>query len=172
MIDRCVQEKEVAQVCLLDPLGNGNSNFRHLHYLRDWSGAFIPGYFPFPPLDLLYAATYLKKHGVGVKIIEASVGHLSHKRLVEIIKKNIPDFVVIPSAYFSTEDDKYLSRLIRQSLPSIRAGRLKMWRHSLVSPKDLLIPRVKPRASPSLHWIVFAHSFVAIEATDIRIRLQ
>ena len=120
MIDSCVQIKETVQVCLLDPLGNGNRGFRHLHYLRDWSGAFIPGYFPFPPLDLLYAATYLKKYGYGVKIIEASIEHLSHKKLVEILKKDIPNFVVIPSAYFSTEDDKYLSRLIRQSLPSIK----------------------------------------------------
>jgi len=110
----------MVKVIFIDPLGNGRRIFRHLHYLRDWSGAFIPGYIPFPPLDLLYAATYLKQKGCDVKIIEASIKHLPHRKVVEILKRDNPDFIVIPSTYFSLEDDKYLAGLIRDSIPCVK----------------------------------------------------
>lgn len=124
-----------AKIILLDPLGKGKSLFGHCHFLRDWSGAYFPGYIPSPPLDLIYAATYLHKYGHNVQIIEASVKHLPHKKVVNIIKEKCADFVLIPSTYFTLDDDKHLSRLIRKSMPDIKiifAGPLVTYNPSLV----------------------------------------
>jgi hypothetical protein len=40
--------------------------------------------------------------------------------LVKFIKQESPDFALIPSVNFGIESDKYLSFLIRQSLPKIK----------------------------------------------------
>lgn len=111
---------ETARIILLDPLGYGRSFFRHRHLVRDWTGADVPGRMPFPPLDLMYAAAYLRRYGFDVQIVEASVKHWLHKRTVEFIKKNQPHFVLIPSTYHSLDDDKYLSWYIRNSMPDVK----------------------------------------------------
>lgn len=124
------------KVILLDPLGGRKGLLNHRHLLRDWSGSFIPGYVPFPPIDLLYVASYLQKHGYDVQILEGSVKHWPNEKIVELVKKNKADYVFLPSTYFSLEDDKYLARLIRNcGLPNMKivfAGPLLTYNPSLV----------------------------------------
>jgi radical SAM superfamily enzyme YgiQ (UPF0313 family) len=124
----------MAKVILVDPLGFQKGRLRHCHFLRDWSGSYILGYIPFPPLDLIYAAAYIRACGHDTHIIEASVKHWPHKKVADIIKEKSPDFVLIPSTYFSLDDDKYLASLIRCSLPDgkiIFAGPLVTYDPSL-----------------------------------------
>lgn len=107
----------MAQVVFIDPLGFGGSLFRHRHFSRDWTGAFIPGCLPFPPLDVMFAASYLRSHGHAVQIIEASAKHWRHAKAVAAIQYDPPDFIFIPSTYFTVDDDKALSRIIRDRFP-------------------------------------------------------
>lgn len=126
---------KTAKVILLDPLGQGRSLFRHRHLLRDWSGANLYGDVAIPPLDLIYAAAYLRKYSYDVQIIEASIKHLPHKKVVRIIEEDHPDFVFLPSTYYSLGDDKYLAWLIRESAPKVKiifAGPLITYNPSLV----------------------------------------
>ncbi len=123
------------KIILLDPLGRGASIFGHCHYLRDWSGHYNPGYVPLPPLDLMYAAAYLISNGCEAKIIEGSIKHLTHKKIIEIIKKEHPDYVFLPSTSLSLDDDKDLSLLIRKNIPYAKvifAGPLVTHQPSLV----------------------------------------
>lgn len=125
----------MSKIILLDPLGAGNSFLRHRHLLRDWTGLYNPGYICFPPLDLMYTASFLRKHGCLVKIIEASVKHLSNKKVLEIIKTERPDFVLLPSTFLSVNDDKYLSGIIRKNIPDAKiifSGPLVTYDPSLV----------------------------------------
>lgn len=107
----------MAKVILLDPLGYGKSSFRHSHFLRDWTGGWMPGFVPFPPLDLMYTAAYLRQHKYDVEIIEANVNHWTHKETVRIVRKKHPDFILLPSSYFTFKDDRYLSKLIKRDIP-------------------------------------------------------
>lgn len=109
-----------AKIILLDPLTYLKGSFRHYHFVRDWSGARLPADVCLSPLDLMYAAAYLRKHGHQVKIIEASVRHIPNRRLAEIVKKENPDFVLIPSINFGIEGDKHLAGLIRKAVPSVK----------------------------------------------------
>ncbi|MFA6357360.1 MAG: radical SAM protein [Candidatus Omnitrophota bacterium] len=108
------------KIVLLDPLTYLNGSFRHYHFVRDWSGARLPADVYLAPLDLMYAAAYLRQHGHQVKVIEASAKHLPHAKLVEIVKQENPDFVLIPSVNFGIESDKYLACLIRKVLPKVK----------------------------------------------------
>ncbi|MEI6831370.1 MAG: radical SAM protein [Candidatus Omnitrophota bacterium] len=109
-----------AKIILLDPLGRGRSFLGHRHFMRDWSGFVLPGSLPLVPLDQLYAAAYLRKYGYDVKVVEASIKHWTHRKVVKIIQEELPDFVLIPSTYFGINDDKYLARLIKDSVPSVK----------------------------------------------------
>ncbi len=76
------------------------------------------GFFSFPPLDLIYTAAYLRKCGyTDVELIDASAKHLYPRDVLRCLKNSHPEFVLIPSTYFTLEDDKYLSSLIRKYLP-------------------------------------------------------
>lgn len=110
----------MAVVVLVDPLGEGRTLLKHCHYLRDWSALYTPAYVPFPPLDLMYAAAYLRAHGHTAHIIESSIKHLTHDKTVKIIRGINPDFVAIPTSYVGFLDDKYFARLIRSQVPQAR----------------------------------------------------
>lgn len=110
----------MGKIILLDPLATGRGFSGHRHLLRDWTGLYNPGYICFPPLDLMYTAAFLRKYGHQVKIIEASVKHLSNKKVLEIIKIERPDFILLPSTFLSMDDDKHLSRVIRENMPDIK----------------------------------------------------
>jgi radical SAM superfamily enzyme YgiQ (UPF0313 family) len=106
-----------AKVLLIDPLGRSKKFLKHKHYLRDWSGTYIAGYVPFPPLDLISAAAYVRKHGFTVAVIEASIRHWTNSKVAEIIRKSQAEFVLIPSAYFSLDDDRDLAARIKAVKP-------------------------------------------------------
>ena len=99
----------MAKVVFLDPLGYVGGSSRHRHFVRDWTGASLPGYIPFPPLDLMYAAAYLRKHGYITEIIEGNAKHLSSKQILQLTKEKKPDFVVLPTTFFTLNHDKYLA---------------------------------------------------------------
>jgi radical SAM superfamily enzyme YgiQ (UPF0313 family) len=111
----------MANIVLLNPLGYKKGFFpRHCHFLRDWSGAEVPAYIIYPPLDLMYAAAYLRRKGCAVKIIDANPYHFRHSKIVSMLKEIKPDFALIPSAWESIEDDIALSKLIRKDLPETK----------------------------------------------------
>lgn len=108
------------KIVLLDPLGRGKLLSGHLHYLRDWSGADLPGYIHFPPLELMCVASYLRERGYDVHIVEASLKHWSDRKILKVIKRQCPDFVFVPSTYFTLNEDKQLSWSIRKILPTAK----------------------------------------------------
>lgn len=110
----------MAKVVFLDPLGYSDGSLRHRHFVRDWTGASLPGYIPFPPLDLMYAAAYLRKHGYNTEIIEGNAKHLSNGQLLELIKEKNPDFIVLPTTFFTLQHDKYLARLLRKKIRDLK----------------------------------------------------
>jgi radical SAM superfamily enzyme YgiQ (UPF0313 family) len=108
------------KILLIDPPGCPKGLFGHRHYLRDWTGANFPGYIPFPPLDLMYAAAYLKGHGHKAKIIEANAQHLRNEQILKILQKEDPEFVLISSTYLTLKEDKMLAAFIRRSVPGVK----------------------------------------------------
>ena len=46
--------------------------------------------------------------------------HIPHKRVIEIIKREKPKFIGIPSAWGSIQDDIVLSKMIKEKLPSVQ----------------------------------------------------
>ncbi|MDD5128097.1 MAG: radical SAM protein [Candidatus Omnitrophica bacterium] len=110
----------MAKILFLDPLGYDEKFLRHRHLLREWSGTYITGDIPFPPLDLMYAASYLRKYGHSVGIIEASVNHWSHNKVAGMVAAEAPDFVVIPTTYYSLDSDRLLAGYIKKELPSVK----------------------------------------------------
>jgi anaerobic magnesium-protoporphyrin IX monomethyl ester cyclase len=109
-----------AKIILVDTLGYANNLSRHTHFVKDWTGARLPADVCLPPLDFMYAAAYLRQYGCQVKIIEANIKHYPPAKVVDIIRNNLPHFVVIPYTIMGIEADKYLSVLIRKSLPATK----------------------------------------------------
>ncbi len=103
----------MSKVIFLDPLGYVEGARRHRHFVRDWTGANIPGYIPFPALDLMYCAAYIRKHHYHAEIIEANVKHFSNRQILTMVEKKKPDFIVLPTTFFTLRYDKYLASLIR-----------------------------------------------------------
>ncbi|MBN1914206.1 MAG: cobalamin B12-binding domain-containing protein, partial [Candidatus Omnitrophica bacterium] len=101
-------------------MGYRKNSIGHYHHLRDWSGAYTLGYIPLFPLDLAYAAAYLREYGHDVRIVEASIKHLSTKDVLKVVHQIDPDFIHIPTTYFSLDDDKDLASSIRLSKPEIK----------------------------------------------------
>ena len=110
----------MAKILFLDPLGYVSGSSRHRHFVKDWTGAGLPGYIPFPPLDFMYAAAYLRKHGYNTEIIEANVKHLSSRQILELTKQKKPDFIILPTTFFTLSYDKYLVSLLRSNVKGIK----------------------------------------------------
>jgi radical SAM superfamily enzyme YgiQ (UPF0313 family) len=110
------------KIILLDLLGCGKGLFnRHRHFLKDWTGGWMLGFFSFPPLDLIYAASYLRKQGFSdVRVVEANAKHIYPQEVIKLLREEKPDFILIPSTYFTLEADLSLSRLIRKNLPEVK----------------------------------------------------
>lgn len=106
------------KVLLLNPLANINGRYAHFH--RDWCGGELPTSVAFPPLDLASAAALLREKAIDVYLLDASVLHLSHNRVLEIASEEKPDYVAIPSAWGSLTDDLHLCQLLKQRLPEIK----------------------------------------------------
>ncbi|MBU1044854.1 MAG: B12-binding domain-containing radical SAM protein [Candidatus Omnitrophica bacterium] len=125
---------------LIDPFGSSNKFLPHRHFLRDWSGSYNTADIVFPPLDLMYLSSYLKKNGYQTEIIEASNKHLSPNKVVEILIKAQPNFVLIPSTYFSIEDDKALAKIIKKNVAKAKiifSGPLVTYDPAVVLDEDI-----------------------------------
>lgn len=108
----------MTDVLLINPLAKING--RHAHFLRDWCGGEMPASLIYPPLDLAYVASFLKDNGVTVRLIDANVLHMPHRKIVEAISVERPRFVGIPSAWGSLQDDLNLCRMVKEKMPSVK----------------------------------------------------
>lgn len=120
-----VQETQLMQmgsprIIFIDPLGPGKLFIKHSHFRRDWSGGYMPGCLPLPPLDLMYAAAYLRNYGCDVEIVEASVKHWPPQKVVSYLKGAHPDFIFMVTAYNTIEYDKFIASLIKKQLPKTK----------------------------------------------------
>ena len=108
------------KILLLDPVGFRVPSGRHFHPLRDWTGSYIIGDIPSPPMDLMYAAAYVRQKGHEVKIVEGNVNHWGEGEVSRIVRRESPDFVLIPSTYFSLSGDKHLAGSIKKAAPEVK----------------------------------------------------
>jgi radical SAM superfamily enzyme YgiQ (UPF0313 family) len=104
------------KTALLDPLFLGRDG-RHSHYIRDWTGSRLPADVCLPPLELMYAAAYLRERGHEAVIVEANIRHWPHERTAARVKEYAPDLVLIPSVSFGIASDKRLASLVRAAVP-------------------------------------------------------
>ncbi len=86
---------------------------KHFHLSRDTYGGEPPGSLIYPPLDLAYLAAELLKSKFRVKLIDANALHFSHNFILQIVAKERPRFVCIPSAWESLENDILLAKMIK-----------------------------------------------------------
>jgi radical SAM superfamily enzyme YgiQ (UPF0313 family) len=108
----------LAEVFLVNPLATINR--QHVHFLRDWCGGELPGPVVYPPLDLAYVAALLQQNNISVSLIDANALHIPHKTIVEMITKQRPKFVGIPSAWGSIKDDLLLAKMIKERYPAVK----------------------------------------------------
>ncbi len=108
----------MAKIALIDPLGRGL--LWHRHFTRDWTGAYMPGGIAFPPLDLMYAAAYVRSRGHEARIYESSVKHYSLGMTVKMAAGFMPDIAVIPTTYFTLTEDKKLASALRQRIKGVK----------------------------------------------------
>ncbi|MDD5669002.1 MAG: radical SAM protein [Candidatus Omnitrophica bacterium] len=108
------------KILLLDPLGFRVPSGRHFHPLRDWTGSYIIGDIPSPPMDLMYAAAHVRRKGHEVKIIEGNVNHWGARNMARIVRRESPDCVLIPSTYFSLAGDKQLAACIKEEAGEVK----------------------------------------------------
>lgn len=106
------------KVFLLNPLAEVQG--RHVHYHRDWCGGELPTSVIYPPLDLATTAAFLRERGVRVSLLDASALHIPHREVIPILLREAPDYVGLPSAWGSLQDDLRLARLIKDALPGTR----------------------------------------------------
>lgn len=93
---------------------------KHAHYLRDWCGGEMPLSMILPPLDIAYAAAYLRKNGYSVNIIDASVMHLSYQKLFSKVQSENPEFICMPSSWGSIHQDLYLAQKIKELIRDVK----------------------------------------------------
>lgn len=106
----------MSTVALLDPLAEIGG--RPVMFLRDHFGSEAPFYVcPYPPLDLASTAAVLRRDGVGVELVAANVKGWNHARVVRHLRENPPDFILLPSAWRSLDEDRRLLGLLRAGLP-------------------------------------------------------
>lgn len=103
------------RVALIDPLAVIDG--RRVFFLRDTFGGEVPLSCPYPPLELAYAAALLREGGHRPDLIAANVRDMPHAVVLDHLKRNPPEIVLIPSAWGSLGDDVILLRLIRDAFP-------------------------------------------------------
>jgi len=100
--------------------GRDDQTGRWVHQLRDWSGAAIPGNMMYPPIEMLYAASYLKKHGHSVDLVDGNAKHQSQEETVAEIVSKKPDYVATVSGWFSLNNDLEFFRAIKNAIPGCK----------------------------------------------------
>jgi radical SAM superfamily enzyme YgiQ (UPF0313 family) len=117
---------------------------RPTHLLRDWSGAMIPGNILYPPLEMMYAASYLRARGHEVSLVDGNARHLSLADTVAAIRALRPEIVVTVSGWFNLQHDLALCRLVKHALPACRTV--------LAGPNVTLDPHLT-LASPEVDYV-------------------
>jgi anaerobic magnesium-protoporphyrin IX monomethyl ester cyclase len=74
----------------------------------------------FPPLDLATTAAYLESKGISTRLLDANALHMRHKAVLNILCSEKPDFVGIPSAWGSLQDDLGLAAQIKTVSPKTK----------------------------------------------------
>ncbi len=97
--------------------GRMDATGRRTHLLRDYSGANIPGNILYPPVEMLYAASYLRARGHEVALVDGNARHLSTREAVAEIAALAPDCVATVSSWFSLEHDLELLRQAKAATP-------------------------------------------------------
>jgi radical SAM superfamily enzyme YgiQ (UPF0313 family) len=106
------------KVFLLNPFAEISG--RHAHFNRDWCGGELPASVIFPPLDLATTAAYLESKGISTRLLDANALHMRHKAVLNILCSEKPDFVGIPSAWGSLQDDLGLAAQIKTVSPKTK----------------------------------------------------
>lgn len=106
------------QVVLVDPLAVIDG--RKALFLRDNFGGEVPLSCAYPPLELAFTASVLRRAGIPVDLIAANVLGLHHAALAERLRADPPQMVVVPSAWGSLIDDFRLMAILREALPDTR----------------------------------------------------
>lgn len=73
----------------------------------------IPNARPWVPLGISYIASYLRKHGIDVKIADANLQNLNKVRVASLIKEYRPDIVGISAMTIQCQDALQLGKMIR-----------------------------------------------------------
>ncbi len=97
--------------------GRVDGTGRRTHLLRDYSGAGIPGNILYPPIEMLYAAAYLRQQGHDVGLVDGNARHLDLVRTVEEIAAREPECVATVSSWFSLDHDLELLRRVKRAVP-------------------------------------------------------
>ncbi len=104
------------RAALIDPLAVIDG--RKVFFLRDTFGGEVPLSCPYPPLELAYTASLLIEGGHEPLLIAANVNGLTHDRVVDQLLVSPPDLVLIPSAWGSLNDDRFLLSQLKAALPN------------------------------------------------------
>jgi len=102
-------------VALIDPLAIING--RKVYFLRDTFGGEVPLSCPYPPLELAFAAALLREGGHRPVLLAANVLQMPHAAVVEQLRTEQPEVVLVPSAWGSLGDDVLLLSQLRERFP-------------------------------------------------------
>ena len=100
-------------------LGHLDENGHHAHLLRDWSGAMIPGNILYPPMEMLYAAAYLRQRGHDVAMVDGNVRHWSSRRSIGAVLKHRPTHAITVSGWYNLQDDLAFFRDLKAAAPEV-----------------------------------------------------
>ena len=92
----------------------------HAHFIRDCYGGENVASLILPPIELAQVAALLIKNKKSVAIIDASALHLSHQRVVTLLKGYSPEYIGFPTTYGSFVSDMFLAQLIKETLPGTK----------------------------------------------------
>ena len=101
-------------------LGHLDATGRHTHLLRDWSGAMISGNILYPPMEMLYAAAYLRRQGCDVALVDGSVRHWPHHRTIAAVLAHRPSHVITVSGWYNLQDDLAFLGALKTAAPQVR----------------------------------------------------
>jgi hypothetical protein len=118
---------ETGMLVFANHLGHLDATGRHTHLLRDWSGAMISGNILYPPMEMLYAAAYLRRQGCDVALVDGSVRHWPHHRTIAAVLAHRPSHVITVSGWYNLQDDLAFLGALKTAAPQVRTIRRRRW---------------------------------------------
>ncbi len=110
----------MSKIVFSNHLGRVDGSKKHVHLLRDWSGAMIPGNVIFPPIEMLYAISYLREKGHDAGLVDGNCTHQTFEASVNEVLGRRPDFVVTVSSWLTLENDLELLAAIKKERPDCK----------------------------------------------------